>query len=64
MRLFLLSILVLLLSGCSGMRDLASALNERHVNSCIWISSAYPGFYTGRAVIATGGIPVEKCMDH
>ena len=51
----LVCLLTLVLSGCHG--PLVAALEERHVQSCVWSSLPW-----GRAVTATGGVDVQTCL--
>jgi hypothetical protein len=55
-RLVLLALL--LLSGCTGV--LIDRLEQHHVASCVFWNSTITGL---RAVSATGGVPIEVCLN-
>jgi hypothetical protein len=54
------------LLGCASIDtsidNLAESLNKRQVHSCLYLSGMYKVFVSARALIATGGIPIERCM--
>ena len=54
--------LVIILGGCASFDSLAETLEDRKVNSCIFVFAGYPPFASGRAIIATGGMRVDECL--
>ncbi len=59
-----LLVLLLLLTSCATARieALANALNERQVQSCIYVTGAYGLFLSVRLVSATGGQDLRECL--
>ena len=53
--------IALVLAGCASFDSLAETLQDRQVNSCIFVFAGYPPFASGRAIIATGGMRVDEC---
>jgi hypothetical protein len=64
MRLGVLLLVGLLCGGCFWRLDkMTEALNERHVQSCIW-SAGFPWpFEYLRIITVTGGMTMAECAD-
>lgn len=53
---------LMLCSGCAGVASLASDLNARQVQSCLYFSGSYPPFIGVHGITATGGASLDQCQ--
>lgn len=63
MRMVWCILMGLALSGCTGVASLTAALNDRQVTSCLWFQGAAGPYATVLGVTATGGTPLQHCLD-
>ena len=58
---------LLVLSGCASMASLASTMNERQIQSCVYWAGFVGGALSGghaqvKGITATGGVPLTTCI--
>lgn len=57
-----LCLALLCLAGCtSNVADIVTALNDRQVTSCIFLTGSYGPFVGLRVITATGGATITDC---
>lgn len=55
-------VLLLGLSGCADVANMAATLNERQVQSCLYVNGAYGVFVGFHSITATGGASLDACL--
>ena len=61
-KMFLVIIAAITLTGCTGFASLVQSLNERQVQSCLYYEGNISAYVRLKGVSAIGGFGLENCM--
>jgi hypothetical protein len=51
-----------LCAGCTDVASLAATMNDRQIQSCLYLMGSYGPFVGVRVVSATGGASLKECL--